>query len=100
MMSLKHGSLSPARAEEYFSEKYSQDDYYTQGQQVSGQWLGLGAANLGLSGEVTREDFSALLHGINPRSGAVLVPEASGNHKNKHAAGWDGVFNAPKSLSI
>ena len=50
------------------------------------------------SGDVSRDDFSALLQGIHPRSGAVLVPAAA--HNGQHAAGWDSVFSAPKSVSI
>jgi conjugative relaxase-like TrwC/TraI family protein len=97
MMSLKKGSLNAAQAETYYEEKYSQDDYYSEQRRVTGQWMGKGAADLGLAGDVNHEDFSALLQGINPRSGAVLVPKASGY--DHHAAGWDGVFNAPKSVS-
>jgi conjugative relaxase-like TrwC/TraI family protein len=97
MMALKHGSLNAAQAETYYAEKYSIDDYYGEQQRVTGKWIGKGAADLGLAGDVAHEDFSALLHGIDPRNGAVLVPKASGY--DEHAAGWDGVFNAPKSFS-
>ncbi|HTT77893.1 MAG TPA: MobF family relaxase [Candidatus Binataceae bacterium] len=98
MLSMSPGALNSGQAERYFEEHYSQDDYYTQGQTCVGQWVGKGAAGLGLSGEVSREDFSALLQGIHPRSGAVLVPAAK--HNGLHAAGWDSVFSAPKSVSI
>jgi conjugative relaxase-like TrwC/TraI family protein len=97
MMSLKKGSLNASQAETYYEEKYTQDDYYSEQQRVTGRWMGKGAAELGLAGDVSREDFSALLQGFHPRSGAVLVPKASGY--DHHAAGWDGVFNAPKSVS-
>jgi conjugative relaxase-like TrwC/TraI family protein len=92
------GALNSTAAEQYFREHYSQDDYYTQGQTCLGQWVGKGAAALGLIGDVSRDDFSALLQGIHPRSGAVLVPAAG--HNGRHAAGWDSVFSAPKSVSI
>src|SRR5215472_513154 len=98
MMSMSPGSLDSGQAETYFEQHYSQDDYYTQGQTCIGKWVGKGAAVLGLVGDVGRDDFSALLQGINPRSGAVLVPAASGT--GEHAAGWDSVFSAPKSVSI
>jgi conjugative relaxase-like TrwC/TraI family protein len=100
MMTLKHGSLNAAQAETYYAEKYSVDDYYSEQQRVTGQWYGKLAAELGLSGEVCHEDFAALLQGIDPHSGNTLVNEASGNHKIKHAAGWDATFLAPKSVSI
>ncbi|HEX4209817.1 MAG TPA: MobF family relaxase [Candidatus Binataceae bacterium] len=98
MMSMSPGALNSGAAERYFEEHYSQDDYYTQGQTCVGQWMGQGAAELGLSGAVSRDDFAALLQGIHPRSGAVLVPAAV--HNGQHAAGWDSVFSAPKSVSI
>jgi conjugative relaxase-like TrwC/TraI family protein len=53
---------------------------------------------LGLIGYVSRDDFSSLLQGIHHRSGAILVPAAG--HNGRHAAGWDSVFSAPKSVSI
>ena len=98
MMTLSNGALDAARAQEYFDEHYTQDDYYTQNQQVVGHWIGQGAVALGLTGEVSRADFAALLQGINPRGGAVLVPAAT--HNGAHAAGWDCGFGAPKSVSV
>jgi conjugative relaxase-like TrwC/TraI family protein len=98
MMSLSGHSLDAAQAENYFENHYSQDDYYTQNQRCVRRWIGRGAAGLGLAGEVSREDFSTLLQGVHPRTGAVLVPAAVGS--GKHAAGWDSVFSAPKSVSI
>jgi conjugative relaxase-like TrwC/TraI family protein len=98
MMTLSPGALNVAQAENYFEDHYSQDDYYTQNQHIVGQWIGQGAAGLGLTGDVSREDFAALLKGLHPRSGVVLVPVAT--HNGEHAAGWDSVFSAPKSVSV
>src|SRR5216683_604468 len=98
MMSLSGHSLDAAQADNYFENHYSQDDYYTQNQRCVGRWIGRAALGLGLAGEVSREDFSTLLQGVHPRTGAVLVPAAVGS--GKHAAGWDSVFSAPKSVSI
>jgi conjugative relaxase-like TrwC/TraI family protein len=98
MMSLSDHSLDATQAENYFENHYSQDDYYTQNQRCIGRWIGKGAGGLGLAGEVSREDFSTLLEGVHPRTGAILVPAAVGS--GKHAAGWDSVFSAPKSVSI
>src|SRR5690242_18131427 len=97
MMALKEGSLNAAQAESYYEEIYTVDDYYSEQQHVTGQWIGKGAVDLGLAGEVAHEDFSALLQGIDPRTGKVLVQKALGY--DQHAAGWDAVFNAPKSFS-
>lgn len=98
MMVLSPQALEVGQAETYFEEHYSHDDYYSEGRKVAGHWFGCGAEALGLTGEVSREDFSALLRGVNPRDGAVLVPAAA--HNQKHRAGWDGVFSAPKSISV
>ena len=98
MMSLSKGSLDAAQAENYFEQHYSHDDYYSENHHTVGQWLGRGATDLGLTGDVSREDFSALLQGIHPRNGTILVPAAG--HNGKHAAGWDSCWSAPKSLSI
>jgi conjugative relaxase-like TrwC/TraI family protein len=98
MMVLSPQALEVGQAETYFEEHYSHDDYYSEGRKIAGRWFGRGAEALGLSGEVSREDFSALLKGVNPKDGAVLVPAAA--HNQKHRAGWDGVFSAPKSVSV
>ncbi len=98
MMVLSPQALQVGQAETYFEEHYSHDDYYSEGRKVAGHWFGRGAEALGLNGEVSREEFSALLRGVDPRSAAVLVPAAA--HNEKHRAGWDRVFSAPKSLSV
>ena len=97
MMSMSD-ALSAGQTEHYFDEHYSVDDYYTQGERCVGQWIGKGAADLELAGDVSRDDFSALLQGVSPHTGAVLIPAAT--HNGEHRAGWDSVFSAPKSVSI
>jgi conjugative relaxase-like TrwC/TraI family protein len=98
MLSMSPGALNSAAAQEYFKEHYSHDDYYSQGQTCIGHWFGKGAEGLGLDGDVSQDEFSALLQGIHPHSGAVLVPAATQN--GRHVAGWDSVYSAPKSVSI
>ena len=98
MMSLSQGALNAAQAENYFEEHYSHDDYYSENHRTVGQWVGKGAVDLGLVGEVSREHFSVMLQGVHPRSNAILVPAAT--HNGNHDAGWDSVFSAPKSISI
>jgi hypothetical protein len=39
-------------AREYFEEHLCVGDYYDEGQRVSGQWIGIGAEQLGLTGNV------------------------------------------------
>lgn len=98
MLVMSKGALTAAQAETYYEEKYSQDDYYTEKQRVVGQWFGRDAEELGLSGEVATEDFRAVLRGLRPVSGEVLVRKANGYDDRR--AGWDATFNAPKSVSI
>jgi conjugative relaxase-like TrwC/TraI family protein len=98
MLVMSKGALTAARAETYYEEKYSQDDYYTEKQRVVGNWFGRGAGDLGLSGEIAAEDFRAVLRGLRPASGEVLVHKANGYDDRR--AGWDATFNAPKSVSI
>jgi len=98
MLVISKGALTAAKAETYYEEKYSHDDYYSEKQQVVGQWFGRGAEELGLSGEIATEDFRAVLRGLRPASGEVLVHKANGYDDRR--AGWDATFNAPKSVSI
>ena len=98
MLVMSKGALTAAQAETYYEEKYSRDDYYTEKQRVVGQWFGHGAEELGLSREVATEDFRAVLRGLRPVSGEVLVHKANGYPDRR--AGWDATFNAPKSVSI
>src|SRR5258708_11136089 len=95
---LSKGALTAARAETYYEEKSSHDDYYSEKQLVVGQWFGRGAEELGLSGEGATEDFRAVLRGLRPASAEVLVHKANGYDDRR--AGWDATFNAPKSVSI
>lgn len=98
MLVMSRGALSAERAEQYYAEKYSADDYYSEERRVVGEWFGKGAAILELSGSVAHQDFLAVLRGIDPASGSVLVSNANG--RTDRRAGWDATFNAPKSLSI
>lgn len=89
---------SAAKAATYYREEYTRGDYYTEGEEVLGQWGGRLAGELGLSGGIQREPFQAVTEGRHPCSGEVLVrgQAATGEHR----AGFDGTFSAPKSLSI
>ena len=61
-----------------------------------GEWLGLGATALGLSGEVDRDQLLRLWQGQDPHSGEQLVRPAHG----VHTAAVDCTFSAPKSVAI
>jgi len=98
MLVMSKGALTAARAETYYEEKYSHDDYYSEQRRIVGQWFGRGSEELGLSGDVASEDFRAVLRGLRPASGEVLIHKANGYDDRR--AGWDATFNAPKSVSI
>src|SRR6266851_5083445 len=98
MLVMSKGALSVGQAETYYQEKYSEDDYYTESQRVTGEWYGRSAEALGLSGAVSEEDVRAVLLGTRPGTGEVLVSAAAG--RDERRAGWDATFNAPKSVSI
>lgn len=74
MLIMSKGALSLVQADTYYQEKYSQDDYYNESHSVTGHWYGRAAAALGLQGEVSEEQFRAVLRGLDPNTAAVLVP--------------------------
>jgi conjugative relaxase-like TrwC/TraI family protein len=96
---MSKGALSAGQAETYYEEKYSRDDYYTEKQRVIGRWFGTGAAALRLAGDINAGDFRAVLNGLDPRSGEIIVHAAQRQGEEKRA-GWDATFNAPKSVSV
>lgn len=83
---------SPDRAKSY----YSTSDYYSEGQELVGVWKGKGAARLGLSGTVGREDWDALCENRHPATGETLTPRT----KRERRVGYDFNFHVPKSVSI
>jgi conjugative relaxase-like TrwC/TraI family protein len=84
---------SAADAAGYYSSK---DNYYFL-DDLKSQWLGDGARELGLQGEVDLDAFTNLLYGRLP-NGVELGKEVSGNHV--HRPGHDFTFSAPKSVSM
>jgi hypothetical protein len=98
MLVMSKGALSLGQAETYYDEKYARDDYYSEDRTVAGEWFGIAAAALGLTGTAARPDFSAVLRGHDPRTGAELVAKAQDREERR--AGWDATFSAPKSVSI
>jgi conjugative relaxase-like TrwC/TraI family protein len=101
-------------ASNYFEKEYSnaRESYYTEGEkdEVRGEYFGQLAAEMGLSGEVSEEDFHRLIDGQDPKSGEQLIRHvASKTYTDKfgkeiktseHRAGWDIVFSCPKSISL
>ena len=84
---------SAGSAAGYYSNS---DNYYFLGN-LQSLWLGEGAKELGLEGNVRGGDLTAVLEGRLP-DGSRLGREINGNHV--HRPGHDLTFSAPKSVSI
>lgn len=82
-------------AGDYWSS-LSREDYYTNGGEPPGKWLGAGSVALSLGGTVQAAELRAILAGVNPGTG-----EALGQHQGgQHHPGWDFCFSAPKGVSV
>jgi conjugative relaxase-like TrwC/TraI family protein len=104
--------LSAGQAQAYHAKEFTnaEQGYYTQQGQINGEWHGKLAAEWGLKGEVTEEQFQRLANGQHPESGEQLVRHRqSFEYQNEngetvktmeHRAGWDATFSAPKSVSL
>jgi conjugative transfer relaxase protein TraI len=77
----------------YYTAK---DNYYVLGS-MDEQWFGKGAQQLGLDGPVDKATFTQVLQGKLP-DGSDLSRMQDG--VNKHRAGYDFTFSAPKSVSM
>ena len=98
-------------AKKYFKEHLVVGDYYAEGQTVPGQWFGQGAAELGLNGITTADEFTRLCDNLHPQTGERLTlrqkttrTEMGANGKERETANrrvfYDFTFSPPKSVSI
>jgi conjugative relaxase-like TrwC/TraI family protein len=93
-------------AQEYFEEHLCVGDYYDEGQRVAGEWVGLGAERLGLSGKVGANDFLRLCENQHPATGEKLTQRLNTTRMNgdENAANrrifYDFTFSPPKSVSL
>src|SRR3989441_1282949 len=104
--------LSASQAQAYHAEEFSnaRENYYTQGEQIRGEWHGRLAERWGLHGEVREEHFQRLSEGQHPITGEQLIRrQAAREYMNRrgekvsameHRAGWDATFSTPKSVSL
>lgn len=104
--------LSSSQAQKYHAEEFTSRSqaYYSEGEEVRGEWQGRLARHFGLEGEVRSEHFARLSEGRHPHTNEQLVEQrlphtyktADGkSHKTMgHRAGWDATFSAPKSVSL
>ncbi len=91
----------------YAQRHLEHSDYYDEQRRVRGEWHGRGAELLGLTGEVTRDQFEAVREGLHPHTEEFLRPRHSadrtatdGNEQSRARSLYDFTFSAPKSVSI
>jgi conjugative relaxase-like TrwC/TraI family protein len=95
-----------ANAQEYFQEHLCVGDYYDEGQRVSGEWQGIGAARLGLAGKVRADDFLRLCENQHPGTGGTLAwrlnrtRSKAGETEANRRIFFDFTFSPPKSVSL
>ena len=81
MLFINHTSNSQA-AKDYFKQELAQADYYMKdGQQISGEWHGLGAKALGLEGHIDKESFDRLCDNQHPETGEQLTARMKANRR-------------------
>lgn len=83
-------------ASRYYDEGLSRQDYYAQKGEIIGNWGGKAAEKLGLSGEVTKDEFTSLCYNVNPDTQEQLTARQNENRR----VGYDFTFSVPKSVSI
>jgi conjugative relaxase-like TrwC/TraI family protein len=71
------------------------EDYYLGRGEAPGHWIGAGAEDLDLEGEVDGERLAAVLDGRDPLHGVRLV-----RGRSDRVPGFDLTFRAPKSVSV
>lgn len=94
---LSIGAMSGGQAGYYLG--LAREDYYTQGGEPPGVWLGAGAETLGLTGIVDPIHLHNLFGGNSPSGDRSLVQTQRHQGKQTHRPGWDLTFSAPKSVS-
>ncbi|MHB1620874.1 MAG: MobF family relaxase [Sulfuricella sp.] len=87
------GAISYYLHMEKDAETNPKDDYYSK--EGTGEWGGKAAEALGLSGNVSRSDFTALCAGYAP-TGEALVQNAGDEDRR---SGWDCTFSNIKNVS-
>src|SRR5216683_765685 len=104
--------LSAGQAQTYHQKDFTakEQNYWSQRGVTAGEWQGRLAAQFGLAGAVSAEDFGKLSQGQHPETGEQLVRQrASYEYQDadgetiktmEHRAGWDATFSAPKSVSL
>ena len=97
-----------SNAEKYFEEHLQLGDYYSQENQVFGEWVGTGAELLGLAGVVKEADFLKLCRNEHPDGDGTLTQRLKTTRWDEDQMAevanrrvfYDFTFSPPKSVSI
>jgi conjugative relaxase-like TrwC/TraI family protein len=104
--------LSAGQAQTYHKEEFAnaQENYYSEGDRIRGEWHGRLAQEWGLHDEVQEEHFQRLANGQHPLTEEQLVRHQTAREyintrgetvsTMEHRAAWDATFSAPKSVSL
>jgi len=75
---------------------YSTADYYSEGQELLGQWRGQGAERLELAGGIDKATWDALCDNRDPATGLPLTARRN----QERTVGYDFNFHVPNSVSV
>jgi conjugative relaxase-like TrwC/TraI family protein len=97
-----------SNAEKYFEEHLQLGDYYSQENQVFGEWFGTGAELLGLAGVVKEAEFLKLCRNERPDGDGTLTQRLKTTRWDEDQMAevanrrvfYDFTFSPPKSVSI
>jgi conjugative relaxase-like TrwC/TraI family protein len=91
-----HARYSAKETKDYYKQALATSDYYTEKGEIIGQWRGNASEQIGLTGDVSEEQFSKLCDNINPITDEKLTARTSA----KRRVAYDFTFSAPKSVSL
>jgi len=89
-------SKNAQAAKEYHQQSLKREDYYSEGQEIAGNWQGIGAEKLGLAGPIQTEAYNALCDNLKPGTNEQLTQR----NKSNRTVGYDFNFHCPKSVSV
>lgn len=94
-------------AQSYFDEHLAVGDYYSEDEQVVGEWIGRGAASLGLAAAVSKGEFLRLCENRHPQTAERLTARMKDTRRSNEGGEaanrrvfFDFTFSPPKSVSI